>query len=144
MKFGFFHACAFLANPPPPKVMVFLCSVNGTSKNPGFFFLLYFGFCQCKWALYINTRSSTQPCNHDVNYLYAPESCQKIITYSMFYFHFHIIPKILFLLQLHAIIALHYHACAYYNCLIWFFSEIMIKMIIFSLESTQRDGVGWN
>ena len=31
----------------PRKVMGFSGSVNGTTQNPGFFYL---GFCQCKWA----------------------------------------------------------------------------------------------
>ena len=33
----------------PEKLLVFSGSVNGATKNLGF---LYFGSCQCKWALY--------------------------------------------------------------------------------------------
>ena len=42
---GFFAHALFV--PKTPNVMGFSGSVNGTTKNPGFF---YFGFCQCKWA----------------------------------------------------------------------------------------------
>ena len=37
--------------------MGFSGSVNGTTKNPGFF---YFGFCQCKWAYGGNCLSKQQ------------------------------------------------------------------------------------
>ena len=62
MKFGFFHACAFLAKKQyeiqvfsrmrfscqkPRKVMGFSGSVNGTTTKTIF---LDFGFCPCKWA----------------------------------------------------------------------------------------------
>ena len=36
MRFGVFRACAFRAK--NPNVMGFSGSVNGTTKNPGFFF----------------------------------------------------------------------------------------------------------
>ena len=42
---GFFAHALFL--PKKRKVMGFSGSVNGTTKNPGFW---DFGFCQCKWA----------------------------------------------------------------------------------------------
>ena len=42
---GFFAHALFV--PKTPNVMGFSGSVNGTTKNPGFF---NFGFCQCKWA----------------------------------------------------------------------------------------------
>ena len=42
---GFFAHALFV--PKTPNAMGFSGSVNGTTKNPGFF---YFGFCQCKWA----------------------------------------------------------------------------------------------
>ena len=49
MRFSFFAHALFV--PKTQNAMGFSGSVNGTTKNPGFF---YFGFCQCKWALWNN------------------------------------------------------------------------------------------
>ena len=55
MRFwGFFAHALFV--PKTPNVMGFSGSVNGTTKNPGF---LDFGFCQCKWASWLNLSSQS-------------------------------------------------------------------------------------
>ena len=48
MRFGFFRACAFRAKNPECYGGFWQCKRYKTT--PGF---LDFGFCQCKWALYI-------------------------------------------------------------------------------------------
>ena len=46
---GIFAHALFFVPKDHLNVMGFSGSVNGTTKNPGFF---YFGFCQCKWAYF--------------------------------------------------------------------------------------------
>ena len=68
---GFFAHALFL--PKPRKVMGFSGSVNGATKNPGF---LYFGFCQCKWALYWTTLTYIHVCPYIIFLL--PSSVQEV------------------------------------------------------------------
>ena len=49
LRNGFFRACGCRAQ-GPPNAMGFSGNVNGTTKNPGFF---YNRFCQCKFGPYM-------------------------------------------------------------------------------------------